>query len=109
MAKVYNNAGILAAQVAGLDPEMDAAAERVKAEIKSRAARHHDTGAFADSFDVRADLYRERGVMDRGIESDDPAALSIEYGHFTRRSKSRRLRKWVPGLMIVNEAVNKFR
>ena len=97
MVKVYNNAGILAAQVAGLDPEMDAAAERVKAEIKSRAARHHDTGAFADSFDVRADLYRERGVMDRVI------------GHFTRRSKNRRLRKWVPGLMIVNEAVNKFR
>ena len=47
--------------------------------------------------------------MDRVVESDDPAALSIEYGHFTRRSKGRRLRRFVPGLMIVNEAVNSFR
>ena len=109
MAKVHRNAGLLAAQIAGFDPEMDAAAERVKAEIQERAARHHDTGAFAESFDVRADLYRERGVMDRVVESDDPAALSIEYGHFTRRSKGRRLRRFVPGLMIVNEAVNSFR
>ena len=87
---------------------MDAAAERVKAEVKSRAARHHDTGAFADSFDVRADLYRERGVMDRVIESDDPAALSIEYGHLQGERGSGE-RKFIPGQFIFNRAADRFR
>ena len=97
----------MAAGVAGLDPEMDAAAERVKDAIVAEAARHSDTGDFAESFEVRRSRYH--GVMDRVVVSTDPAALSIEYGHFTRRSKGRRLRRYVPGLMIVNEAVNRFR
>lgn len=106
MASVSRNAGLLAAQIAGLDPEMDRAAERVKQAIVAEAAKHSDTGAFAESFDVSADLYARRGVMDRVISSDDPAALSIEYGHMAGKGESRR---HVPGLMIVNEAVNRLR
>ena len=97
----------MVAGIAGLDPEMDRAAARVLAEIRSAAAPHNKEHDFARSFSV--DRVRYRGVTDRVVSSDDPAALSIEYGHMTRRAKGRRLRKWVPGLMIVNEAVNKLR
>lgn len=109
MASVYKKAGIEAARIAGLHPEMDAAAEKVRRSIVAEAARHSDTGAFADSFSVATDLYEKKGVQDRVVSSDDPAALSIEYGHATPRREGRQLRKFVPGLMIVNEAVNKFR
>ena len=115
MAKVYNNAGILAAQVAGLDPEMDAAAERVKDAVVAEAEKHRDelntrSPHFSESFEVAADVFERRGVMDRVVYTTDPGALAIEYGHRAgRRGGKRRLRKWVPGLMIVNEAVNKLR
>ena len=117
MAQVYKKAALEAARLAGLDPEMDRAAEKVKRAIVAEAGKHtraesdRDTEVehFASSFSVQADYYTPSRVMDRVVSSDHPAALSIEYGHMTRRAKGRRLRRWVPGLMIVNEAVNRLR
>lgn len=97
----------MVAGIAGLDPEMDLAAAKVLARIEAVASRHDKSGDFASSFRVSRVKYH--GVTDRMVESTDPAALSIEYGHMTRSSKKRRLRKWVPGLKIVNEAVDSLR
>lgn len=110
MAKVYKNAGLEAARIAGRHREMDHAAAKVLSAIKAEAAAHTDTGAFAASFSVSDAMYTHRMVKDRVISSDDPNALSIEYGHLTRRGAAPgHVRRQVAGLMIVNKAVDRLR
>ena len=79
---VYLNHGVSteAARMIGDSAEFDSVMEQRKNRIKSLAPRR--TGAFQDSIQVRK-VPGKKGVTDREIYSDDPAALSIEFGHVT--------------------------
>lgn len=91
MAEIFKSAGVEAARIAGLDPEMDRAAARAEAAIRAEAARHVDTGDFSSS--IRSGrVPGKRGVTDRAIWTEKPEAWSIEFGHLSgkRGSKDRR-------------------
>lgn len=78
MAKVYKNAHIEAAKIASNDPQMEARAKRVHGIARAEAAKHIDSGDYYNSIKIK----RGRGrVKDWIIYSDDPLALSKEFGH----------------------------
>ena len=91
-----------AARMAGKSPQMDAAAQRVKAGMVADALTSAATGAFADSISVSRDMYRRRRVLDRVISTDDPAALSIEYGHRAGKGEDA---TYVPGKFVFTNAL----
>lgn len=101
MASVSKNAGTLAAQIAGEMPEMDAAVAEVESAVKAEAARHRDTGHFEASISSGR-TPGKKGVTDRLVWSDDPAAWSIEYGHRTPAGTE------VPGKFIFTNAARRF-
>lgn len=108
MAYVIPNAGPIAAQIAGGRSEMDATANRVLASVRAVASQHVNTGAYISKLSVikaPSRLPSRVGyVDDRLIVSDDPASMSIEYGHMTRFKNARRVR-WVPGLHIMERGL----
>lgn len=105
-SQVFTNAGIEAAKVAGLDPEMDAVAARMAAAIRLVAARHRRTGSYDAS--VRVVLARgKRGVKDRLVEVTDPAAEHIEYGHMAERADGAAV--YIHGTRIVTRAFEAIR
>lgn len=84
-----------ASHLVGESAYMDAVARRVKGKVLAEAARHRRTGAYMASIKiakVRPPAYVTPGhyVKDRLIYTDDPAALSIEYGHKVPGGKSQR-------------------
>ena len=79
MARVYKGAGIAAAKIAGRDPEMDKAAERVHGAVRSSAEENRSSGDFVRSIKTKKDRHKS-GVLDRVVFSDDPAAFEIEFG-----------------------------
>lgn len=83
MAQVYKVAGILAAQIAGEDPAMDIAAERVADAARAFAAPHNVTGEYLAGIGTER-IRGKRGVTDRIAYVDHEAAASIEFGHQTR-------------------------
>ena len=101
MAQVNKDAGVVAARIAGEMPEMDAGASRVEAVIRSEASRHRDTGAFQSSIG-KGRTPGKKGVTDRLVWSDDPAAWSIEFGHTTRSGTN------VPGKFVFTNAMRRF-
>lgn len=101
MAKVYKTAGILAAKMCGESSAMDDWAGTVLGAVKAQAAKHRDTGSYIRSLGVE-EIPGKRGVTDRLVFSDDPAALSIEFGHFAGKGENR---TWVPGKFIMINAV----
>lgn len=105
-SRVYANAGVLAAKVAGEDPEMDAVAERVRSAIVAAAAPHTKTGDYVGSVQVSR-VRGKRGVTDRLVTVTDPAAADIEWGHLT--PPGGQPRRWVPGLGIVTKALRGLR
>lgn len=80
MAQVFKTAPVKAAKIAGLDPEMDAAAARFEAVLQAEIAKFSKTGDFARSIKTRS-ISGKKGVRDRLVYSTDPGALSIEFGH----------------------------
>ena len=70
-----------AARMIGDSAEFDSVMEQRKNRIRSLAPSR--TGAFRDSIQMRK-VPGKNGVVDREIYSDDPGALSIEFGHVTR-------------------------
>lgn len=103
MARVYKGAHVVAAKIVGDSTALDKVAAEIIAAAHTEAARHRDTGSYARSLKIKK---VGRHVMDRLVYSDDPAALSIEYGHATRRSaNSEGPPKWVPGQFILINAV----
>lgn len=101
MARVSKNANILAARIAGQDPEMDAAMHRVERAVQSEAVKHRDTGDFQSS--IRSGRVRgKKGVTDRAVWSDDQAAWPIEFGHVTKGGTH------VPGAFIFSNAARRF-
>lgn len=95
---VYKNAHVAAATAAGDHPEMDAAANRVKAAILATAARHRKSGDLNRSLIITT---VGRG-KDRLISSTDPNILSIEYGHWRNNADGQR--EWVEGIRVFNRA-----
>ncbi|WP_382307284.1 DUF5403 family protein [Herbiconiux sp. UC225_62] len=113
MAQVYKPAGIIAARIAGESAAMDLAALVVLGRVKMVAARHRLTGNYMRSLEIKK-VRGRNGVKDRLVSATDPAAISIEYGHYPvriRRKKhagSRRVStgtiRWVPGQYIMTKA-----
>lgn len=67
-----------AARMIGDSAEFDSVMEQRRARIQGLAPTR--TGAFRESIQMRK-VPGKKGVTDREIYSDDPAALSIEFGH----------------------------
>lgn len=101
MAKIYRGTGLKVAKMPGMQPALDAAARQVLTSAKALAARHVKTGAYMRSLSA-APAPGEKGVTDRIIYSDDPAAAAIEYGYLTNGDTPR----WVPGQFILTRAAN---
>lgn len=98
MGQVYKNAGPDAARVAGLHPDMDVQANLVAMVVRAMIAPHNRTAHLESSIRVRAVPGRS-GVTDRLVESTDPAAMHIEYGHMNRDRT-----RWVRGIYVFNKA-----
>lgn len=106
MAKVWKVAGITAAKLTGQSSSMDEAAGEVLEAAKSEARKHRDTGDYIKALVVE-NVRGRSGVRDRLVSATDPAAMSIEFGHATRRSKSHEgPPSWVPGKFIMINAAN---
>lgn len=81
MPEIYR--GRQATQVAKLvadTPVFLGFANQLASEVRANAAQHKDTGHFTDSVKVGRDRHSS-GVNDAVVYSDDPGALSIEFGH----------------------------
>lgn len=104
MAQVYPIAAIQAAQIAGESPVMDATAALVAAAARSLANAHRVSGDYVAGIGVER-TPGKRGVTDRLVYVDDPAAAHIEFGHVTRGGKDMiGPREWVEGLHIMGRA-----
>lgn len=114
MARVYERAAYEAALIAGNMPEMDEGAEKVLAAVRELATEHRDTGAYRESLHltrepaVKPSRYGGKRVTDRVVWTDDPNAVSIEYGHLQGERGSGE-RKFIPGQFIFNRAADRFR
>lgn len=95
MAKVYKGVGTKLARLVGESSAMDIAAEKVKARAVANAATHHKTGAYSDNFHTGR-VRGKRGVTDREVYNDHPAAAAIEFGHFAE-NRDGTLGRYVPG------------
>ncbi|MCJ1709229.1 DUF5403 family protein [Microbacterium sp. VKM Ac-2923] len=115
---------VTAAQIAGDSAEFSRISGRVLIAAKVEAARHVDTGAYLSKLHMKTVpgmIGTGRGVKDRLIVADDPAAASIEWGHLarvrdgvmTRVEGSRRVKwepaKFVPGKHIMTNALGRVR
>lgn len=80
MASVNPMIHVKAARIAADDPLMQATARRVQAIAKRVANQHRRTGQFADSIKITRGGGR---VRDWIVYTDDPLAISKEFGHTT--------------------------
>ena len=69
------------------------AAEENGAKAAARLAAHRDTGA--------ASISVTQGDVDSFVNLDDPAALSIQFGHMVKGKYETDEPKYVPGLYIL--------
>ena len=103
MAQVFKGAGTKIAKLPGIQPELDAAAAKIKARAAAAIASsaQNPTGSYAASLKVIPARGRN-GVRDRLVVADDPAAVHIEYGHLARGANGG---TWVPGEFPLTRAV----
>ena len=109
MAHVDKDASYIVARQVSLSPVMDAAAETVQAALKARATKHRRTGNFARSIKTTSRLYTaDNGIVikDRYVYSDDPGAMSIEYGYV---KETKRGPKKVAGKHIFTNYLNEVK
>lgn len=112
MALVYRNVSLMAARMAGNDPQMDQFAAQLLAKVTARAIRHRLTGEYISKLSVK-NVPGKKGVRDRLVIAGDKAAISIEYGHSVRYNRNSTTRnsfnfKWVPGQFILSGALNEM-
>lgn len=109
---INKNAGPAAAVIAGRMSEMDRAAGALLRAVRTRAMAHVNTGAYIKNLRIEkvpSRLPSRVGyVEDRLVVAEDPAILSIEYGHMTRYKNARRV-SWVPGQHIMTGALGMVR
>jgi hypothetical protein len=74
VAQVYKSATRIVAKTPEVQAALAAAAERVAAKAREIAATHNDTGAYA------ASIHTDTGRIDHYVVSDDPSAVSKEFG-----------------------------
>lgn len=86
----------LIAHMPGVTDAVHDAAQENAAGAKARLAAHRDTGA--------AEVTVTRGAVDSFVNLDDPAALSIQFGHFVKGKFETEDPKYVPGLYILRES-----
>lgn len=102
---------VASAVIAGRKPEMDRAANRLLHNIQAEAAQHNLTTAFMNSWEVATvpgESGNGRRVSDRVVFTNDPGALSINYGHFARQPKgSDTIPDFVPGKHVVEKAIGR--
>lgn len=104
MAVVHSNVGVVVARIVGNHAVMDATAQKVLARARQVAGQHRLTGTYLGSFQVSRVPGRS-GVTDRLVSNTDKAAVSIEYGHFTRQGRtSQAPPRFVPGQHIMGKA-----
>lgn len=72
--------GVIIARMVSDSGALDAAAEKIVAKAKTVAAPHVKTGHYMNSFGVEK-VPGKKGVVDSVAFNDDPAAISIEFGH----------------------------
>lgn len=80
---IYSGIGTQVAKLVGTDRSMDAAAETVLAKAKQIARTHRQSGAYMDSFGY-APIKGKKGVIDREVFNEDPAAHIIESGYLRK-------------------------
>ena len=97
MASVDKNAGVIIARMVSASGELDKAAEKVVQRARQNAAGHTKTGHYSSSFGT-AKVPGKKGVVDTVAYNDDPAAMSIEFGHYTKGGK------FVPGKFNLTRA-----
>lgn len=105
MAKVVIYAGTStdAAKIVGNESTaLDEAAAPILARAEALAAAHVKTGAYQSSFGVK-EIKGKKGVTDRAVYNDDPAASWIEWGHVANTKKGP---VWVDGLGILTKAMH---
>lgn len=102
MAKVYPNAALDAARVAGLHPGMDRAMRKLESAVHAEAAKHTRTGAFERSIQSGR-VPGPKGVTDRAVWTNTPEAWSIEFGHVNNRSGDH-----VTGNFVFTNAARRF-
>lgn len=95
MAEVYKGAGTKVAKIVGESSVMDQAAEKVRAKATALASVHRNTGAYSNNFKTRR-IKGKKGVTDREVYNDHPAAGPIEFGHFQEKPDGT-LGKYIPG------------
>lgn len=104
MAVVYRIAAIQAAVAAGQSPVMDEVAAKIESTVRGLAAGHRVTGEYVAGIGSE-EIAGKRGVTDRIVFVDHPAAASIEFGHLTRLGEgSEGPRRHVAGLHIFGRA-----
>lgn len=102
MAQVYKGIGTKIAREVGKHSVMDATAKKIQAKALANAARHRDTGEYSGNFKTKA-IPGKKGVKDREVYNDHPAAVAIEYGHFVENPDGT-LGKFVPGQFNLTRA-----
>lgn len=106
MAEVFAGVGRAIARDKSieLDPILDEIAHRIEAYAVGLASEHVRSGDYVSSIAVTVDRLSPSG-RDRLVYSDDPAALSIEYGHRTRKADGT-IGEFVDGQHILGRAAD---
>ena len=107
MAKIYMKTGRQMAQLAAESGILDEAAAAIKTKAEAAAAQHHHTGEYSQNFKIGT-ARGKGGVTDRYVYNNHPAALAIEYGHFTQK-KGGELGKFIPGKFILLRSIGQLR
>lgn len=103
MADVDAGLGDWIAENVDMGPELDEVIHRVKDAASALAAGHTETGAYEASLVVAVDT-TSKSKQDRILYSDDPAAISIEWGHVAPSADGAGQR--VPGQHIMARAAD---
>lgn len=104
----FNNLELEAAKVASHDPSFKAQAQKAKQAVEAEASRMYSkvsseaTGRFMTSIDAETTVTRG-GVHDIEVYSDDPGALSIEFGYMRKDGR------WEPGKFVFSRALMRLR
>lgn len=83
---LFRNANIDAARVGSREPQMDAAAWKVEKVVDGVTLSHWVEGELWRHTSVKDEYVK--GVRHKLIENDDPAVLSIEFGHLNAYYKN---------------------